>query len=280
MSRPTRAGRLARVITPGALQSRAAQVQMSDAGHGFDRFGLHREWVSLALGITAPFYDHWFRVTSHDSHHIPAEGAAVLACNHSGTLPFDAMMVWADVVRQTDPPRVPRPIADYFVSLLPWVSVLYSRAGAIGGTRENFRAILDSGEMLLVFPEGSPGIGKPFKDRYKLTAWRAGHAELAIRHQVPVVPIAVVGAEEQMPQIGRIERIKLFGAPWLPITATPFPLPVHYHVWYGAPIALQEQFGPEQADHPGAVAEAARQVRIAVEGLIARGLEERQGVFR
>ncbi|MCA9554102.1 MAG: glycerol acyltransferase, partial [Myxococcales bacterium] len=93
--------------------------------------------------------------------------------------------------------------------------------------------------------------------------------------------VAVVGAEEQMPQLTRIQAgAKLFGAPYIPIPATLLPLPVHYHIYYGAPLNLHEDYRPEQADEPAVVREAADRVQAAVAGLITRGLEEREGVFR
>jgi 1-acyl-sn-glycerol-3-phosphate acyltransferase len=271
---------LARRWLPGRFLDRIARLHFDDRGHGYDRFGLNPEWVGLGLLITSPLYDAWFRVTSTGAEHIPATGGAVLACNHSGTLPFDAMMVWADVIRHTEPPRVPRVIMDYFVNVLPFVSTLFVRGGAVGGSRGNMHQLLEAGELVLLFPEGVPGISKSYQDRYQLRSWRVGHAEMAIQHGVPVVPTAVIGAEEQMPQLGRIEAIKLFGAPYLPVTASPVPLPVHYHLYYGEPIPVHQDYRPDQCNDPAVVHEASERVKAAVELLIDRGLSERQGVFR
>jgi len=141
------------------------------------------------------------------------------------------------------------------------------------------RLLLERGEMLLIFPEGTVGIGKPFSERYKLQDWRVGHIEFAIRHRSPVVPVAVIGAEEQMPQIARLP-IHLFGSPWLPITATPFPLPTHYHIHYGQPIVFHDRFKPSDADRPDVIDAAALEVKAAVQDLIDQGLEARKGVFR
>ena len=133
----------------------------------------------------------------------------------------------------------------------------------------------------MIFPEGVPGIGKPFSERYQLQDWRVGHAELAIRHSAPVIPVAFIGPEEQMPQMARLERFgKVLGLPYLPIPASPIPLPVRYHIHYGEPIALHQDYRPEQADDPEVVNEAAHRVKTAVQGLIERGLEIREGVFR
>jgi 1-acyl-sn-glycerol-3-phosphate acyltransferase len=131
-----------------------------------------------------------------------------------------------------------------------------------------------------VFPEGVPGIGKPFSKRYQLQEWRVGHVELGIRHGAPIVPVAVIGAEEQMPQLGRLEGLNLFGAPYLPIPATPVPLPVRYRIYYGPPVDIPARYPREAADDPHRVADAAAEVRDAVQDLIERGLRERDGIFR
>lgn len=266
-------------MLPDDLLERVRRLGYRDAGHGYDPLGLTPDWVAFSLGLTRPLYEQWFRVSSHGREHLPRAGPAVLAANHSGTLPFDAMMVWTDVVRHSEPPRVPRTVLDHFVNRLPFVSVLYARSGAIGGSRGNVHEMLAQGEWVLVFPEGTGGIGKPFSQRYRLQHWTLGHAEMALRHRAPVVPVAVIGAEEQMPQLARLP-IRLFGAPWLPLTTVPFPLPVHYHIWYGAPIALHDQFDPGQADDPAVVGAAAGRVREAVQALVDHGLAQRSGVFR
>ncbi|MBA2319740.1 MAG: acyltransferase family protein [Deltaproteobacteria bacterium] len=257
---------------------RADRLVYTDAGHGFDQFGLHPDFVAMGQSLAAPVYDRYFRVVSHQSENIPATGAAVLAANHSGSLPIDGAMLWTDVFRHTDPPRIPRPVADYFVSSLPVLSTLFARCGVVGGSRGNARALLEAGELLMIFPEGVPGIGKKFSQRYQLQDWRQGHCELAIRHGAPVVPVGIVGAEEQMPQIA---RIPIPGpVPYLPITATPLPLPVRYHIWYGEPIRVDQEYTPDDADDPDKVREASARVKAAVQALLDKGRRERKGIFR
>ena len=242
--------------------------------------GCTPDFVAMGDALAEPLYRNYFRVRSYGAHHIPKTGAAILACNHSGTLPMDGVMLWADVMRKTDPPRSARAVADYFVSSLPIVSTLFARCGVVGGSRGNARALLEAGELLIIFPEGTPGIGKPFSERYQLQKWRVGHAELAIRHSAPVVPVAVVGAEEQMPQVARIPMPKPLPFPYVPVPATPFPLPVRYHILYGEPLPFDEEYRPEQADSPEIVKAAAERVRDKVQGLLDKGLEMREGVFR
>ena len=132
----------------------------------------------------------------------------------------------------------------------------------------------------MIFPEGVPGITKPFSERYKLQTFRVGHAELAIRHSAQVVPVGIVGGEEQMPALLASRRLgKLVGVPILPIPAVPIPLPVRYHLYYGEPIRLDLDYRPEQGDDPSVVREAANRVQAAVDALIQQGLAERNGVF-
>jgi len=273
------AAKFAKAWLPDHLLERVSGARTRDLGYGYDAFGMNADWVAFGLGLMRPLYEKWFRVKSTGHEHIPGKGGAILAGNHSGTLPYDAMMVWNDVVRNTDPVRVPRPVVDYFVDMLPWVSILFTRAGAIGGSRGNVHRALSHGELMLLFPEGTPGISKPFSERYKLQTWRAGHIELAIRHQVPVIPVAVIGAEEQLPQLAKLP-ISLFGSPFLPVSPTVFvPLPVRYHIYYGEPIRVNDDYPPEAATDPAALEDGCTRVKEAVEALIARGLEEREGVF-
>jgi 1-acyl-sn-glycerol-3-phosphate acyltransferase len=271
---------LVRGVVPAAERRRLADLEFRDAGHGFDVLGLDPVSVTAFYGACLPIYERYFRVASHGSEHIPQKGAAILAANHSGLLPIDAAMLLVDVLRHTSPPRVPRAVGDVFIPLMPWVGTVFSRLGMVSGSHANVRHLLDHGELVLVFPEGTRGIGKGFGKRYQLQEWHVGHAELALEHAVMVIPVAVVGAEESWPQLARLDRIHAFGAPFLPIPATPLPLPTRFHVHDGSPIALHERWAPGRADDPRVAREAADMVRDAVQALIARGLASRRGLFR
>jgi len=277
--RPRFAKVLSHVFGGPEVRDRAERLNFPDAGHGYDQFGMHPDFVALGETIGQGLYDKYFRVRSYGTEHIPSSGPAILAANHSGTLPVDGAMLWVDVLRNSNPPRAARPIADYFVSTLPYVSSLFARCGVVGGSKGNARALLESGEMLMIFPEGTPGIGKPFSERYKLQNWRKGHCELAIRHSAPIVPVGIVGAEEQMPQLARIPLGKWSAVPYLPVPATLVPLPVRYHIHYGEPLPFHTDYRPEDADDPDAVTEAAARVKAAVQGLLDRGLQMREGIF-
>lgn len=255
------------------------QLDCRDAGYGYDTFGMHRDWLAAAQALANPFYRRYFRVSSHGAEHIPASGPAILVANHAGMLPVDAAMICMDVLAHTSPPRMVRCIGDRFVTDLPFVGTILSRCGVVSGTVANVRRLLDDGELCLIFPEGLPAIGKPFRERYQLHGWRVGHAELALQHGVPVIPLAVIGSEEQWPQIGRIAQVHPFGAPYLPIPASPWPLPVHYRIHYGPAISLRAPGTPPDL-RPETIQRAAAMTRAAVEQLIDAGLAARTGVFR
>lgn len=244
-----------------------------DAGHGYDELGLHPAAVRRARAWGAPFYDHYFRVESQGSEHLPLTGPAILVANHSGVLPVDGAMLWLDVARATD--RVLRVAGDHFIAALPFVGTLFARTGVVAGTPANVRRLLERGALIAIFPEGVSGVAKPARDRYRLQRWPVGHAELAIRHAAPIVPVAIIGAEESWPLALRVRGLRPFGAPYLPVPWSPVPLPVRYHLRYGAPIELHRDHRPADADDPAVVAAAARRTHDAVAALIERGLAER-----
>lgn len=270
-------GALGRLLLPAHERRRLGALRYHDEGHGYDAFGLHPSWLATMTALVRPAYERYFRVRSVGAEVLPAAGPAILAANHSGVLPIDGVMLFHDVLRHSHPPRVPRPIADTFVPALPFISTLFSRCGMVGGSRGNVDALLERGELLMIFPEGVPGIGKPLRERYRLRPFRVGHAELAIRHRAPVIPVGIIGAEEQLPLTLRLP-VHAFGAPYLPLSLLP-PLPVRYHIYYGTPIHLHEEHGPEDADDPRITGAAARRVQAAVQALLDRGLAERRGVF-
>lgn len=238
-----------------------------DEGYGYDIFGLHPASVERALRSAMPVYRHYFRVASRGIGHVPAQGGAILVANHGGMLPIDAAMLWVDVVHRTN--RIPRTIADRFVPRLPFVGSTFARTGVVSGTRANVRRLLERGELLAIFPEGVAGPAKPFRERYQLQQWRVGHAELALRHRVPIVPVAIIGAEESWPLLLRLP-LRLFGAPYVPIPRTLIPLPVRFELHYGRPLELHRHYPADAADDPTCVAAAAAESRAAVSELLGR----------
>lgn len=256
----------------------ARQAPFHDEGHGYDIFGLEPPNLARVVELTRGIHDTYFRVDSRGIEHIPPVGPTIVVANHGGILPVDAAMLCMDILLRSTPPRIPRAIADRFVPRFPLISSLFARYGVVNGTRPNVRKLLARGELIALWPEGVTGPAKRFRDRYLIQTWRVGFAEYALRHRATIVPAAVVGAEESWPVLAKLRRLRIFGAPYLPVPAWPVPLPTHYLIRYGEPIV--PRFGQEAADDPSKVLSVATDVRIAVEMLLERTLMERMGVFR
>lgn len=235
----------AKRILPQREYQRIESYLLDDAGLGTDAFGTSPNGLAGAYALAYWLHRYYFRVISAGHEHIPTRGAAVIAGNHSGVLPYDGMMLSADVFRNTDPPRLMRYMVDFFVFDLPFLGVAFRSLGQIPGTRGNFDGLMEEGHIVGVFPEGAGALGKKPEDRYKLLPFGHGHVELAARHGVPVVPFGLVGAEEQMTMIANVTPLaKALGLPFFPITRTfPWlgpvgllPAPVRYFIHYGEPI--------------------------------------------
>lgn len=257
----------------------ARQAPFHDAGYGYDVFGLHPPVVASAVEALRLLYERYFRVTSTGIDNVPKTGPAIVVANHGGALPLDAVMLCLDLLRNTDPPRIPRPISDQFVPRLPFASTLFARLGVVAGTRANVGALLQRGELVATFPEGAMALAKPFHRRYQINRWRIGFADLAIRYRVPVVPAAIIGSEESWPVLARVRSFRWFGAPYLPISI-PIPLPARYYIQYGKPIYLDDGPEMEKPGDPKATERAAGRVRLALETLIEQSLRSRRRVFR
>jgi 1-acyl-sn-glycerol-3-phosphate acyltransferase len=171
-------------------------------------------------------------------------------------------------------------MVEKFIPTLPFASYLLTRWGQITGTPENCRQLLESDEAVLVFPEGVRGISKPFSQRYQLQEFGLGFMRLALATGTPIVPVAVIGAEEQAPAVNVKPLARLFGAPAFPVMPFPpffplLPLPVKYRLHFGEP--LQPTGDPDDDDE--VIADKVRAVRARIQSLLRLGLEERRHVF-
>ena len=246
--------------------------------YGVDPYGLDTEYVVAAIAPLLWMYKKYFRVELHGADRVPNEGRAVIVANHSGQLPFDAAMIEVGLLIEKDPPRVARALVEKWVPTLPFVSTFMARCGQIVGTPENCRRLLAADEAILVFPEGVRGLNKPFRERYQLQKFGIGFLRLALESSAPIVPCAVVGAEEQAPAIFDLKPLaRLLGFPAFPITPTllPFPLPSRYHIRFGEPMRFTGSPDDEDAELERKVA----RVQDAVRTLVERGLAERKSVY-
>ncbi|NUO55324.1 MAG: acyltransferase family protein [Hamadaea sp.] len=253
-----------------------------------DEFGFDHE---LTEGVFHPMLRllqrDWFRTEIIGAKHIPVDGGALLVGNHSGTVALDALMLAIACHDESEGHRHLRLLGADFVFKLPGLSELARKSGATLACTPDAERLLSGGDLVGVFPEGFKGVGKPFRDRYKLQRFgRGGFVSAALRTGVPIIPAAIVGAEEIYPLIGNIKPLaRVLGAPYFPVTPTfPWlgplglvPLPSKWLIEFGEPIPTEDL--ADQADDPMVVFNLADQVRETIQEMIHGLLERRPDPF-
>ena len=271
------------VLSNKELEARLDRIPTSLGAYGVDPFGFDPQYLKKAVGTGAWFYRRYFRCETFGTENIP-DGRCFIIANHSGQLPFDAVMIAMAVFLDREPPRFVRSMIERFVPSTPFVSKFLARCGQILGTPENCRRLLDAGEAILVFPEGVRGLNKTWKDRYKLQRFGQGFIRLAIETKTPIVPTVVIGAEEQSPTFYNARSVgKLLGFPAFPITPTNplfpgiglFPLPSRYRIYFGKPIT----FDGDGNEEDELVLEKVEVVKERMQEMVNAGLDSREHVF-
>jgi len=247
--------------------------------YGYDPFGFNREDAKVAALIARFFYYDYFRVEQHGVEKVPP-GRVLLVANHSGQLPFDGIGIGGALLFEHDPPRVMRAMVEKYVQTLPFLSYVFARWGQITGTPENCKRLLEDEEAILVFPEGVRGISKPFTQRYQLQEFGLGFMRLALETKTPVVPVAVIGAEEQAPAVNLKPLAKLIGAPAFPLLPLPpffpiLPYPTKYRIYFGEPM----EFEGDPDDEDEVLEEQVKVVKAEIQSMIRIGLKERRHIF-
>ena len=254
-----------------------------------DEFGFDPDLTdNVLMPPLKPLYEKWFRVETTGMHNIPTEGGALLVANHSGTLPLDATMTAFAVANEHPGKRHLRMLGADLVFKTPLLGALARKSGQTLACNPDAERLLRSGEVVGVWPEGFKGIGKPFKDRYKLQRFgRGGFVSAALNTGVPIIPVSIVGAEEIYPMIGDIKALaRLFGFPYFPVTPTfpllgplgAIPLPSKWYIEFGEPIQT-DNFGDNAADDPMLVFNLTDQVRETIQQTLYRLLTQRRNVF-
>jgi 1-acyl-sn-glycerol-3-phosphate acyltransferase len=263
------------------FNARLARVPLNLTTTGIDEFGLDPQWTKYALASVAFLHRHYFRTEIFGRENVPA-GRVLLIANHSGQVPIDAALIGASMFMDVEPPRFMRAMVDKWTQTLPFVSLLFSRVGQVVGVPENAKRLLDSEEALLVFPEGARGIAKPFDQRYQLVEFGLGFMRLALETNTPIVPIAVVGGEEQYVSVGNFDSLarllRMPSIPILPQLLLPFgalPLPTRYRITFGEPM----RFEGDPDDDDAVIEEKVFVVKATIQSMVNRGLKARKSVF-
>jgi len=262
------------------LEGRTQALVVHGNEFGFDPFGLSKANLKYAVTVARWMYRHYFRAEAFGIENVPATGRVILVANHSGQLPFDGVVIGSACFLEPPQPRLVRAMVEFFVPTVPFASYLFSRWGQITGTPENCRRLLGAEEAVLVFPEGARGISKPFSKRYQLADFGKGFLRLALETGSPIVPVAVIGAEEQAPAVNVKPLAKLLGMPSFPVVPyppfiAPLPLPVKYRVYFGEAM----RFTGDPDDDDEVLDDKVKTVKNRIQSMIHLGLREREHVF-
>ncbi|HZZ98132.1 MAG TPA: lysophospholipid acyltransferase family protein [Jatrophihabitantaceae bacterium] len=262
-----------------------------DGDFEIDEYGFDHDFAeTIELPALRALYERWFRVEVNGIENVPATGAALLVANHAGGLwPLDAAMTSVAVRLEHPAGRYLRPLAADLLFGVPGVGTLARRGGATLACQDDAERLLKAGELVGVWPEGFKGIGKLYRDRYRLRRFgRGGFVRSAISAGVPIVPVSIVGSEETHPMLGNARTLaRLLNLPYFPLTPTfPWlgplglvPLPSKWYIEFGAPLRTDE-LAAGTADDPRAVFELTDQVRDRIQTTLYRLLAQRGSIWR
>jgi 1-acyl-sn-glycerol-3-phosphate acyltransferase len=271
-----------------ARESLEAAVRRLGGDYDEDDWGFDEEFVEAALPFLEFLYDRWWRVQAEGVALVPSHGRALLVANHAGILPWDAAMIGVALQREHPLPRYPRFTVLDWAFDLPYVSVAIRKLGGVPGSPYNALRLLEEDELVAVFPEGTSGTQKLYRDRYRLRRFgRGGFVEIALRTGAPIVPVAIVGSEEIHPKLADAPLLaRVTGAPFFPVTPTfpalgplgAIPLPSRWRIEFCEPIDLSE-FGPEAASDRALVFELSEHVRELIQQKVWDNLVKRRSTF-
>ncbi|MGA9524567.1 MAG: lysophospholipid acyltransferase family protein [Myxococcaceae bacterium] len=261
----------------GSGMLRALQTGVGTSGAtDLDAYGKDAHLVDDLEPIRNFLYDRYWRVSVEGIQNIPA-GPVLLVANHSGSFPFDGPILQEAIRRERPELNEARWLVEDQVFYAPFVGTLLNRVGAVRACPENALRLLGEARPVIVFPEGLQGIGKPFRERYRLMRFgRGGVVKISLRTRAPIIPVAIVGAEESMPLLGKIPA-KPLGVPYVPITS-PLPLPARWSIRFGEPISI-EGHGPESVDDLLLVQTLNDRTRESIQQMIDGILRERTSIF-
>ncbi len=257
--------------------------------YGVDEFGFDPGLTDhVLLPLLRPLYRTWFRVEPLGIHHVPAQGGALVVANHSGTLPLDALMTAVAVRDKHSVGRHLRMLGADLIFRTPMVGSLARKSGQTLACVPDAERLLNSGELVGVWPEGFKGLGKHYRHRYKLQRFgRGGFVSAALRTQTPIIPCAIVGAEEIYPMIGDITLLaRLLNIPYFPVTPLfpllgplgMIPLPSKWYIEFGEPVRT-DVYESDAADDLMLVFTLTDQVRESIQETLYRLLTQRRNLF-
>jgi 1-acyl-sn-glycerol-3-phosphate acyltransferase len=274
-------GRFARAVETIILRLRGEYHE--------DEWGFDEQFAEAMFPLFELLYEYWWRVEAEGVRNVPAHGRVLLVANHAGALfPFDAAMMTMAIMKEHPLPRWPRFMVLDWAFVLPFISAFMRRVGGVPASPHNATRLLEQDELVMAFPEGAKGTGKPFAERYRLQRFgRGGFVEIALSTGAPIVPVAVVGSEEIYPKIADSPTLaRAIGAPFVPVTPTfPWlgplglvPLPSRWRIEFCEPLDLGDH-PPEAAGDRRLVFDVSEQVRETIQDKLYENLVKRGGTF-
>jgi len=264
------------------------RLGMRNRSEVVDDFGHDPKYDARLQPLFDAMYTRYFRVQTEGVDHLPASGRVLIVANHSGALPYDALMLKTAIRREHHAHRPLRWLVENHVFHMPFVGSWFNRLGAVRACQENAERLLRSDQLLAVFPEGHKGQGRLFKERYKLQRFgRGGYIRLCLRTGAPIVPCAIVGAEDGMPLLHKVEHLAgAAGVPFIPVTpAFPWlgplglvPAPTRWQIMFAEPIQL-EPYGPGDADDDVLVGRLSERVRATIQNMLDKAVGARRSVW-
>ncbi|MBP1685361.1 MAG: phospholipid/glycerol acyltransferase [Deltaproteobacteria bacterium] len=272
-------------------RSEARRTPRARRNAATDPFGVDPTLLRRSRPLSEFLYRHYWRVHTEGIEHIPDTGPVLIVANHSGGIPIDAAMIAAAVAIEHPQQRLVRFLYDRFVAEVPFVGPLFNRFGAAVASYKNARRLLKMGEVVGIFPEGVEGVAKTIWQRYELQPFHSSFVRLSLALRVPIIPTAVVGAEETYPVIGKFERLgplrKIINVPYIPVTPLfpwlgalgMIPLPAKFHIRFGSPLRFYADAPRRRPQDDAAVIKRTEQVRRLVQAMVHEVLVVRESVF-
>jgi 1-acyl-sn-glycerol-3-phosphate acyltransferase len=225
----------------------------------------------------------YFRATTMGAENIP-DGRVVIVASHSGVIPWDALLLVAEIYRLTG--RFSWNAGHEIWGRSALKNLLVSTGMVLGG-RADYEALLRREEICMIFADAGQGNRHAYyleRDRYKVKPEKGfapgcgGYIKLALRTRSPVVPVAIVGAEEVHYCLGDVPQLaEYLKVPFFPLVASLVPLPARIYIRFGEAIRLPAP--PEAADQQAVVDRLNEQVRSALQALIDDTLRHRKGIY-
>ncbi len=279
---------LVKVLSFDFYKKVLGHLNLSEQEEEIDPFGMDRHLVEKIKPLFDFLYYKYWRIHTTGINNIPREGKALIVGNHSGTLPYDGAMIKSAIINEHTHRKDARFLVEDFVYHMPMMGTFMYRIGGVRACQENAERLLNAGHLVIVFPEGVKGIGKHFSERYKLQRFgRGGFVKLCMKTQSPLIPVAVVGAEEIHPILFKSNVLaKTIGVPYIPITPT-FPLlgllgcvpfPTKWSIHFGEPITYS-QYREDTLEDELLIHKLSEKVRTKIQNMIMEALKKRRSVW-